>query len=122
VSGVELVDPIPGNLRATTVSAAGVVASAREPTAARALITFLRSPQAMAIVKEKGLVVCEALADNLQRPGGSRKAAAIVEDGQPRPGVLAILSDRAHRAVRQGTNVYHPGSSGRRPSRALPAA
>jgi molybdate transport system substrate-binding protein len=55
VSGVELVGPLPGDLQAITVLAAGIPASAREPSAARAPITFLRSPEAVTIIKAKGL-------------------------------------------------------------------
>jgi len=45
----------PGDLQVTTVMAAGIPTSAKEPDAARALITFLRSPEALAIIKAKGL-------------------------------------------------------------------
>jgi molybdate transport system substrate-binding protein len=55
VRGVELVGPLPGDLQATTVFAAGIPASAREPNAARALITRLLSPEAVSIIKGKGL-------------------------------------------------------------------
>ena len=55
VSGVELVGPLPSDLQATTVYAAGIPTSAKEPNVARALITFLRSPEAVTIIKAKGL-------------------------------------------------------------------
>jgi molybdate transport system substrate-binding protein len=55
VSGVEVVGPLPGDLQATTVFAAGVSASAKEPDAARALIAFLRSPEARTVFNAKGL-------------------------------------------------------------------
>jgi molybdate transport system substrate-binding protein len=55
VTGVELVGPLPRDLQVITVFAVGIPASAREPNAARALITFLRSPEAASIIKAKGL-------------------------------------------------------------------
>jgi len=55
VSGVELVGPLPSDLQAITVYVAGIPASAKEPNVARALITFLRSPEAVTIIKAKGL-------------------------------------------------------------------
>jgi molybdate transport system substrate-binding protein len=54
ISGVDLVGPLPGDLQATTVFAAGVPSSAKEPNAARALITFLGSPEAASVFKAKG--------------------------------------------------------------------
>jgi molybdate transport system substrate-binding protein len=54
ISGIELVGPLPGDLQGTTVFAAGVPSSAKEPNAARALITFLRSPEAALAFKTKG--------------------------------------------------------------------
>src|SRR5215470_10414020 len=55
VSGIDIVGPFPGDLQATTIFAAGVPASAKEPAAARALIAFLRSPEAVAVIRAKGL-------------------------------------------------------------------
>jgi molybdate transport system substrate-binding protein len=55
VKGVELVGPLPGDLQAITTYAVGVPASAKEPDAAKALISFLRSPEAVTIIKVKGL-------------------------------------------------------------------
>jgi molybdate transport system substrate-binding protein len=54
ISGVDLVGPLPGDLQATTVFAAGIPSSANEPNAARTLITFLRSPEAVSVFKAKG--------------------------------------------------------------------
>lgn len=55
MEGIDVVGPLPGDLQAITVFAAGVPASAKEPNAARALITYLRSPEAVTIIKAKGL-------------------------------------------------------------------
>jgi molybdate transport system substrate-binding protein len=54
VKGVELVGPLPGDLQATTVFAAGIPVRAKDANAARALITFLQSPEAVAVYKAKG--------------------------------------------------------------------
>jgi molybdate transport system substrate-binding protein len=53
VKGAE-VGPLPGDLQATTVFAAGIPVRAKEANAARALITFLQSPEAVAVYKAKG--------------------------------------------------------------------
>jgi molybdate transport system substrate-binding protein len=55
VDGVELVGPLPGDLQTITVYAGGIPTSARETSAAQALLTFLRSPEAVAVIKSKGL-------------------------------------------------------------------
>jgi molybdate transport system substrate-binding protein len=54
VSGIELVGPLPPELQATTVFAAGVPTNAEQPDAARNMIEFLRSPEATAVFKAKG--------------------------------------------------------------------
>jgi len=41
-------------LQATTVFAAGIPVRAKDANAARALITFLQSPEAVAVYKAKG--------------------------------------------------------------------
>jgi molybdate transport system substrate-binding protein len=55
VEGIEVVGPLPGDLQSITVYAAAIPVSAREPNAAKALIDFLRSPDAIAAVRAKGL-------------------------------------------------------------------
>jgi molybdate transport system substrate-binding protein len=55
MNGIDVVGPLPGDLQVITIFAAGVPASAKEPNAARALITYLRSPEAVTIIKAKGL-------------------------------------------------------------------
>lgn len=52
---VQIVGPLPGDLQSVTLFAAGVPSSAKEKEAAKALILFLRSPEAVAIIKAKGL-------------------------------------------------------------------
>jgi molybdate transport system substrate-binding protein len=54
VAGVELVGPLPGELASTTVFAAAVGAESKSAAAAKALIEFLRAPQAAPAFKAKG--------------------------------------------------------------------
>jgi molybdate transport system substrate-binding protein len=55
VQGAELLGPMPAELEVMTQFSVGVLAGAKEPAAAKALIAFLRSPEAQAVIKEKGL-------------------------------------------------------------------
>ncbi len=54
VPGIELVGPLPGEIQATTHSAAGIFTGAKEPAAAQALLDFLTSPGAAKIYKAHG--------------------------------------------------------------------
>jgi molybdate transport system substrate-binding protein len=60
VPGAELLGPLPGDLQAMTVIFAGILITAPEPDAARALLKFLTSPAATAVIKAAGM-----------EPGGS---------------------------------------------------
>ena len=53
--GVELLGPLPGELQSVTTFAAAIPLSASQPDAARALIRYLQSPEAMAVIKARGL-------------------------------------------------------------------
>src|SRR5437879_3814889 len=55
VPGVELLGPLPGDLQSVTTFAAAIPSGAHQPDAARALIKYLQSPEAMAVMKGKGL-------------------------------------------------------------------
>jgi len=55
VQGVELVGPLPGDLQNVTPFAGGVHVSSKNPDAGRALIKFLQSPEAITVIKAKGL-------------------------------------------------------------------
>ncbi len=55
VPGAELLGPLPGELQAMNVILAGIVTTAREPDAARALFKFLTSPDAAAVIKAAGM-------------------------------------------------------------------
>ncbi len=55
VDGVDLVGPLPDALQTETVYAAGILAAAEHPDAARSLIDFLRRPAAAGLLHAKGL-------------------------------------------------------------------
>jgi molybdate transport system substrate-binding protein len=55
VAGAELLGPLPGDLQSVTTFAIAVPATASQPDAAKAFIRYLRSPQAAAVMKAKGL-------------------------------------------------------------------
>lgn len=55
VKGVELVGLLPGDLQSWFVNAAGVSAAAKQPDAAKALLRYLATPEAAAIIKAKGM-------------------------------------------------------------------
>jgi molybdate transport system substrate-binding protein len=55
VAGAELVGPLPADIQVNTVFAAGVSASAKNADGAAALIKFLTSPPAAAVIKAKGM-------------------------------------------------------------------
>jgi molybdate transport system substrate-binding protein len=55
VAGAELVGPLPRELEHVTQFSAGLLASAKEPDAAKALVKFLMTEEAAAVIKAKGL-------------------------------------------------------------------
>jgi molybdate transport system substrate-binding protein len=55
VPGIELVGPLPGDLQNTVVFAAAVMDSAKNVDVAKALVNFLRTPEAAAVIKVKGM-------------------------------------------------------------------
>jgi molybdate transport system substrate-binding protein len=55
VPGIELIGPLPGDLQDIIVVAAVVVAGAKETEASKALINFLRTPEAVAVIKARGM-------------------------------------------------------------------
>jgi len=55
VAGIEVVGPLPGDLQQTTVFAAATMTGAKEAEAAKTLVNFLRSPEAAAVIKAKGM-------------------------------------------------------------------
>jgi molybdate transport system substrate-binding protein len=55
VKGAELVGPLPGELQNVIVYAAGIAAAAANPDAAAAFIGFMAAPEAVRIMRAKGL-------------------------------------------------------------------
>jgi len=53
--GIDVVGPLPADVQKITVFSAGIVAGAKSPDAARALITYLASPAAAAAITKAGL-------------------------------------------------------------------
>ena len=55
VPGIEIVGPLPGDLHMVTVFVAAIPADSTQPVLARALIESLRTPEAKALFRAKGL-------------------------------------------------------------------
>ena len=55
VSGLEVVGPFPRDLQLNIVFSAAIMAGTKYPEASRQLIEFLRTPEAAAVVKMKGM-------------------------------------------------------------------
>lgn len=55
VTGVDVVGPPPGDLNNITTYSAGVSPDSKEPNAAKAMIKFLKTPEAAAVFKARGL-------------------------------------------------------------------
>jgi molybdate transport system substrate-binding protein len=55
VTGIDVVGALPAEAQHFTLFSAGVVTGSKEPDAARALIHFLASPKAAAVIRETGL-------------------------------------------------------------------
>jgi molybdate transport system substrate-binding protein len=53
--GLDIVGPLPGDLQSAIVFAAAIIADAKDAQAARAFVQFLRTPQAAAVIKAKGM-------------------------------------------------------------------
>jgi molybdate transport system substrate-binding protein len=52
--GVDLAGPLPGEIQNTTLMAAGIITTSKAPADARALIGFISSPSAAAVLKASG--------------------------------------------------------------------
>ena len=53
--GIDLVGPLPGDLQNTLVFTAVIMTGAKDTAAAKALIDFLRTPEAAVVIKAKGM-------------------------------------------------------------------
>jgi molybdate transport system substrate-binding protein len=52
---VDVVGPLPGDLQNTLVFTAALLTGAQDPASAKALIGFLRTPNAAAVIAARGL-------------------------------------------------------------------
>lgn len=55
VAGIDVAGPLPGDLQATTVFAAAIVSGTKEAAASKALVNFLRTPEAQKVIRAKGM-------------------------------------------------------------------
>jgi molybdate transport system substrate-binding protein len=55
VAGIDVAGPLPGDLQATTVFAAAIMSGAKDAAASKALVNFLRTPEATKVIKAKGM-------------------------------------------------------------------
>ncbi len=55
VAGIDIVGPLPGDLQDTIVFTAAIMAGAKDAAASKALVNFLRTPEAAAVIKAKGM-------------------------------------------------------------------
>jgi len=55
VAGIEIIGPLPGDLQSTTVIAAVIMKAAGNVAAAKALVDFLRTPEAASVIRAKGM-------------------------------------------------------------------
>ena len=55
VAGVEIVGPLPGDLQDNIVFAAAIMGSSKNVQVGKALLDFLRTPEAAAVMKANGM-------------------------------------------------------------------
>jgi molybdate transport system substrate-binding protein len=55
VAGIEFIGPLSADVQKITVFAGGIHTGAKEPDAAKALVKFITSPQAVPVIKKKGM-------------------------------------------------------------------
>ena len=55
VAGIEIVGPLPGDLQDNIVFSAAIMTGTDNAEASKALVAFLRTPEAAAVMKSKGM-------------------------------------------------------------------
>jgi molybdate transport system substrate-binding protein len=55
VAGIEIAGPLPGDLQETIVLSAAIMTGAKDAEASKALVNFLRTPEAATVIKAKGM-------------------------------------------------------------------
>ena len=79
VAGIDIVGPLPGDLQNIIVFAAAVMASAQDPEASKALVNFLRTPEASVVIKAKGEAESMVLRGKALRENPSVLELQIIE-------------------------------------------
>jgi molybdate transport system substrate-binding protein len=54
-SGIQYLGPLPGDLQSITVYSAGIHSQGGQPAAAKALVDFIVTPAAAAVIKKNGM-------------------------------------------------------------------
>ena len=55
VAGIDYIGPLPAEIQAVTVFSGGIATGASQPDAARALVKYITSPEAVPVIKKKGM-------------------------------------------------------------------
>ncbi|MBS1211346.1 MAG: molybdate transporter, periplasmic molybdate-binding protein, partial [Proteobacteria bacterium] len=55
IPGIEIVGPLPGDLQDTLVFVAAIMANGNQTEAGKTFVDFLRTPEAAAVIKAKGM-------------------------------------------------------------------
>jgi molybdate transport system substrate-binding protein len=55
VAGIEIAGPLPGDLQETIVLSAAIMTGAKDAEASKALVNFLRTPEAATVIKAQGM-------------------------------------------------------------------
>jgi molybdate transport system substrate-binding protein len=55
IAGIDVVGPLPADLQLTNIYAAALTSNAKDPAAGKALADFLGSPEAVSLIKAKGM-------------------------------------------------------------------
>ena len=55
VAGIDLLGPLPAEIQQITIFAAGLHVGAQAPDAAKSLVKFLTAPDAVPVIKKKGM-------------------------------------------------------------------
>ena len=88
IAGIDVVGPLPADLQLTNIYAAALTSNAKDPTAGKALADFLRSPEAVSLIKATAMIhdpvqelVQEAVRQVLAAEPTSRRARPVVKAG-----------------------------------------
>jgi molybdate transport system substrate-binding protein len=85
IAGIELVGPLSVELQETLVFSAAIMAGAKNAEAAKALVNFLHTPEAAAVIREKGM-----------HPGTDSIKIAVRTENEEAPTETTLLSRWLH--------------------------